>query len=196
MPVGITVNMSAHIPASDNQLDVAAARREDGLLNRLYLDPLFKGEYPSDVVQFLAARGAAFDAVEAGDLAAISQPVDFLGVNYYNTSVVADGGRLQEAREAGYWVPRGSQVSPLGTASVGRPDVERTAANWEVDPQGLTAVLVRVHDEYTKVPLYVTENGCAQHDYVDPDGAVHDRARDPLPGCAPEGGERCHRPWC
>ena len=177
VPVGITVNMSAHIPASDNQLDVAAARREDGLLNRLYLDPLFKGEYPSDVVQFLAARGAAFDAVEAGDLAAISQPVDFLGVNYYNTSVVADGGRLQEAREAGYWVPRGSHVSPLGTASVGRPDVERTAANWEVDPQGLTTVLVRVHDEYTKVPLYVTENGCAQHDYVDPDGAVHDRAR-------------------
>ena len=57
------------------------------------------------------------------------------------------------------------------------PDVERTAANWEVDPQGLTGVLVRVRDEYTKVPLYVTENGCAQHDYVGPDGAVHDRAR-------------------
>jgi beta-glucosidase len=176
-PVGITLNLAPKIPASESELDVAAARREDGALNRLYLDPLFKGEYPADVVEFAAANGAAFDAVEPGDLAAISQPLDFLGINYYFSSVVADEARLQQAREAGYWVPPRSQFHGFGSVSVGRPELERTAANWEVDPQGLTDLLVRLRDEYTKIPLYVTENGTAQHDYVGPDGAVHDAAR-------------------
>jgi beta-glucosidase len=37
--------------------------------------------------------------------------------------------------------------------------------------------LVRVPDEYTPLPLYITENGAAEPDYVGPDGAVHDPAR-------------------
>ncbi len=177
VPLGITLNLGPKIPASDDALDVAAARIEDGALNRLYLDPLFKGQYPADVVQLAADNGAPFDAVEEGDLAAISQPIDFLGINYYFTTVVLDEGRLQQAREAGYWVPPGGKGPRYGTLSVGRPELETTAANWEVDPQGLTDLLVRVRDEYTKIPLYITENGSAQHDYVGPDGSVHDGAR-------------------
>ena len=98
-------------------------------------------------------------------------------MNYYNTMVVADPGRLREAREAGYFAPPAERASPLETVVVGRPGFERTAANWEVDPQGLTDSLVRVRDEYTKIPLYVTENGAAEHDYIGPDGLVHDSAR-------------------
>jgi beta-glucosidase len=176
-PVGITLNLGGRIPASDHELDVAAARREDGLFNRLYLDPLFRGQYPEDVVELAADRGAPFDVVEAGDLAAISQPLDFLGINYYNTDVVAAPARLREAREAGFAVPPGGHPSSLGSVTVGRPALERTAANWEVDPAGLTDMLVRVRDEYTQIPLYVTENGSAEHDYVGPDGVVHDAAR-------------------
>jgi beta-glucosidase len=177
VPIGITLNLGPKIPASDNELDIAAAAREDGLLNRLFLGPLFKGEYPQDMLEFAAARGVHFDAIEAGDLAAISQPVDFLGVNYYNTSVIADPGRLKEAREAGYIAPPTEHASALETVVVGRPGFERTAADWEVEPQGLTDSLVRVRDEYTKIPLYVTENGAAEHDYIGPDGLVHDLAR-------------------
>jgi beta-glucosidase len=176
-PVGITLNLAGKIPASAHELDIAAARREDGILNRLYLDPLFKGQYPEDVVQLAAAHGAPFDAVEPGDLAAISQPVDFLGVNYYNTNVVADPRRLGEAGEAGFLVPPSGRASQLDTVTVGRPALERTAAGWEVDPAGLTDILVRVREEYTRIPLYVTENGAAEHDYAGPDGAVHDPAR-------------------
>ena len=58
VPVGITLNLGPKIPASDDALDVAAARIEDGALNRLYLDPLFKGQYPADVVQLAADNGA------------------------------------------------------------------------------------------------------------------------------------------
>ncbi len=179
-PVGITLNLGPQIPGSSHELDVAAARRADGALNRMYLGPLFKGEYPEDVVELLARYTPGFDVVEPGDLAAISQPVDFLGVNYYRTDVAVDPGRLAEARSAGYCVgPQGAEdpPDPFRAVIVGRPELARTAADWEVDPGGLTDVLVRVRDEYTSVPIYVTENGAAQHDYVGPDGALRDLGR-------------------
>ena len=178
-PVGITLNLSTSIPASDHELDVAAARVADAGLNRTYLGPLFKGMYPDEIVQLGARWGADLDAVvEPGDLEAISRPVDFLGVNYYNTSVVADVGRTEEARRSGYVVGSPGQAGAiLGLVQVGRPELERTATGWEIDPQGLTGVLVRVRDEYTSAPLYITENGAAQHDYRGPDGAVHDPGR-------------------
>lgn len=176
-PVGITLNLAGMIPASDHPLDVAAARREDGALNRLYLGPLFKGTYPEDMVALAAVRGDVFDVVEPGDLAVISQPIDFLGINYYFTNVVADPGRLDEARQAGFSVPPGAGGGPVGSVHVGRPELPRTAAGWEVDPGGLTDLLVRVRDEFTKIPLYVTENGSAEPDYVGPDGVVHDPGR-------------------
>jgi beta-glucosidase len=174
-PVGITLNLGSKVPASDDELDVAAARRADGNLNRLYLDPLFKGKYPDDLAELVPSRGAGREAVQPGDLASISKPIDFLGVNYYSTSVVADPARLQEAREAGYFVYPTRDRSDR--ADVGRPELERTAADWEVEASGLSEMLVRVRDEYTAIPLYVTENGAAEHDYVGPDGVVHDPPR-------------------
>jgi len=179
-PVGITLNLGEAQPASDHPLDVAAARVADGNLNRMYLEPLFKGAYPDDMIELFAAQGHSMDAVQPGDMEQISRPVDFLGVNYYKTEVVASPQRAEEARRAGFLPPVAEQAaagSILGAVEVGRPEYERTAVNWEVDPAGLTRILVRVRDEYTTVPVYVTENGCAQHDYRGPDGAVHDSSR-------------------
>jgi beta-glucosidase len=179
-PVGITLNLSPSIPASDHDLDVAAARMADGGVNRMYLEPLFKGRYPEDMVELLSNHGASFGVVGPGDMEAISRPVDFLGVNYYMTNVFADAGRLDEARQAGYIVTGalpGDASAVLGLVQVLRPDLERTATGWEIDPKGLTDILVSVRDHYTEVPLYITENGAAQHDYRGPDGAVHDDGR-------------------
>jgi beta-glucosidase len=179
-PVGITLNLAPQIPVSDHELDVAAAKRADGGLNRMYLDPLFRGQYPEDIMEGLSSLGLAMDAVHEGDMALISSPVDFLGVNYYMTWAIASTERLAEARQAGYVAPDSllsSGTAALGLAMIGRPWLERTAAGWEVDPDGLSATLQRVRDEYTKVPLYVTENGVALDDYRGPDGAVHDPGR-------------------
>ncbi|HET9061406.1 MAG TPA: family 1 glycosylhydrolase, partial [Acidimicrobiales bacterium] len=184
-PVGITLNLGYHTPASDHELDVLAARIGDGGLNRLYLDPVFKGSYPDDVFALMGqhAKGGPQSLaalVHDGDLEAISRPVDFLGVNYYSTSVMAHRSRLDEAKRNGYLVPvdeAGDSNSPFGVKQVLRPELERTATGWEVDPGGLTKLLVRLGTEYTKKPIYITENGCAQHDYRGPDGAVHDPRR-------------------
>ena len=48
---------------------------------------------------------------------------------------------------------------------------------WPVEPEGLTEMLVRIKDEYADVPIYVTENGRAVHDYIDPEGGVDDEER-------------------
>lgn len=180
-PVGITLNLGKAVPASDHELDVRAAALAEGNVNRMYLDPLFKGSYPADLLQLFARYKPGLEAaVRPGDMEAINRPVDFLGVNYYMTHVVADGDRLDEARKAGFHVPAavaGGRGRHLPGVNVLRPETVKTATGWEVDPGGLSAVLVSLRDEYTTVPLYITENGAAQHDYVGPDGVVHDPGR-------------------
>jgi beta-glucosidase len=157
---------------SDDAEDRDAARRVDGLCNRLFLDPVLRGRYPDDVRTDLEPiAGDDFNA--HGDAAAIAAPIDFLGVNYYSRHVVraarpdraGAGGRREPA-----WVGAGD-VEKLDT---GRP---KTKMGWEVDSTGLLEMLRRLADEYDAPPLYITENGAAFDDEVTPDGKVHDSDR-------------------
>jgi beta-glucosidase len=169
---GITLNLHPIDSASQDPADVDAARRVDGIQNRIFLDPLMLGQYPDDVLRVLDATGGA-GHVRDGDLAVINAPLDFLGVNYYfrqavrapRTGDVPDASTHQLA-----WV--GSEdVTPIGT---GR---ERTAMGWEVDPTGLRDTLVRLAGDYGSPVLYITENGAAFDDEVTADGEVHDQRR-------------------
>ncbi len=54
---------------------------------------------------------------------------------------------------------------------------QTTAMGWPVEPDGLTEILVRLKDEYTELPIYITESGAAFHDYADPEGGVDDEER-------------------
>ena len=163
---GVTVNLYAVDPASAAPADVAAAAVVDGQHNRLWLDPLLLGTYPDDMLAQAGAACGDLDFIHEGDLARIAQPLDALGVNYYTRHIVA------AAPDA---AP--NPIYPGLSAnfvSAGKPV---TAMGWEIDPAGLREVLVRVHNDYPAVPLYVTENGAAFHDYVTPDGQVHDPER-------------------
>ena len=90
--LGITLNLTVADPADPGSADDRdAARRIDGLHNRIFLDPLFRGEYPADVLDDVAGLG--FDAVvQDGDLAVISAPLDLLGVNYYQGEALTKDG--------------------------------------------------------------------------------------------------------
>ena len=179
-PVGIALNVTPMIPASDHELDIAAAKRADGFQNRLFLDPLFWGTYPADMVEHYSSHKPGLDAVRPGDLEEIRRPMDFLALNYYSTNVMADVARLDAAKQAGFEVappPTSGANADLGAARVGRVYAPHTGARWEVDPSGLTGLLVRISEEYTSLPLYVTENGSAELDYAGPDGQVHDPKR-------------------
>jgi beta-glucosidase len=155
VPVGITNNYGPCHPASQSEADVAAAAFRDALHNRLYTDPVLVGRYPDSLLEL------AGDTVQPGDLAAISAPLDFLGVNYYFPELVqADPSAI------------------FGMAPVPWPDAARTAFDWPVVPAGLTETLTSLKDRYPGLPpVYVTENGAAYDDVVGPDGTVHDKDR-------------------
>jgi beta-glucosidase len=162
---GITLNLSDVLPASSSVADVAAAARVDLFENRVFLSPLFRGAYPEDAYEFWAGV-TDFDFVREGDLEAISQPMDFLGVNFYEQHrVVADPDHLRGSSN----IVRGARKLP--------PMPPVTAGNVSIRPDALYSVLTRVHDEWTELPLWITENGIALHDYVGPDGRCHDPER-------------------
>jgi beta-glucosidase len=111
-----------------------------------------------------------FSFVQDGDLDKISAPLDFLGVNYYMRHTVVDGQKDSELTTA-------MRFSSVGAATILPPGVGTTAMGWPVESDGFTDLLVRLHEEYTQIPLYITENGIAVHDYVDPEGDVDDEER-------------------
>jgi len=154
--VGITLNFSPAYPASDSAEDVAAARRHDGFANRWFLDPVFTGQYPQDMWNIF---GFTMPRVAAGDMEIIRRPIDFLGVNYYSRALVAH-------REGEF----------LNVVKL-HPQGEYTAMDWEVYPQGLTDLLVRLARDYGSPAMYITENGCAYEDVLTPEGKVHDDKR-------------------
>jgi beta-glucosidase len=162
---GITLNVSPTDAASDDPADVDAARRADGLTNRIFLDPLLRGGYPEDVLE--AVRGVTDGGhIRDGDAERIHVALDFLGVNYYYRTVVRAG----TGEEPTPWVGNGD----IERVSRGLPQTEM---GWEIDPHGLYDFLTRVARDYPDVPLYVTENGAAFADEKSADGAVHDPAR-------------------
>jgi beta-glucosidase len=165
--LGVTLNLAPVRPATED--DAEAARRVDGNANRLYLDPIFRGSYPQDMLEHYASE-SDFSFVQDGDLEKISAPLDFLGVNYYMRHTVVDGQRHSELTTA-------MRFASVGAATVLPPGVETTAMGWPVESDGLTELLVRLHEEYTQGPIYITENGRAVYDYVDPEGDVDDVER-------------------
>jgi beta-glucosidase len=165
---GITLNLFPVDPADPgSESDVDAARRIDGLQNRIFLDPVLCGEYPADVLADLAPYGLA-DQVRDGDLAVISAPIDLLGVNYYRAHTVA--GSETPATGPSEWV--GAETVQFRSSGLPRTD-----SGWEVQPPGLVDVLVRLHEDYPRIPLHITENGAAYRDTVDPDGQIRDHQR-------------------
>jgi beta-glucosidase len=170
--IGIVLNTYPVEPASDRPADVDAARRIDGLQNRIFMDPVLRGSYPADVVddvkRFADLSGStATGLVRPGDLDVISQPTDLLGLNYYTSYLVSGGS--ESADRGGLWVG----ASDVVFHDQGLP---RTAMGWEIDPDGLRRSLARVSEDYPGIPLYVTENGAAFPDLLGTDG-VSDRDR-------------------
>jgi beta-glucosidase len=152
--VGITLNLAQIYPATDTPEDEAAAYRRDGEDNRWFLDPIFRGSYPADLLE---RNELVAPHVRDGDLDTASTPIDFLGVNNYSRFIVAAGAD--------------------GPRTVMNPDAQHTDMGWEVYPDGLHDVLVRVARDYDPAAIYITENGAAFPDVRVHDGGVHDVER-------------------
>ncbi|MFJ5778954.1 GH1 family beta-glucosidase [Streptomyces sp. NPDC093094] len=164
--VSLTLNLHAVRPLSPDPADVDAARRIDAVGNRVFLDPVFHGRLPEDLVRDTAAV-TDWSFVEDGDLATASAPIDALGINYYSPTVVGAGSSESPSPWAG--AERHVRFVPAPGP--------RTAMDWPVDADGLHSLLLRLRDELPRVPLIITENGAAYDDYADPSGHVKDPER-------------------
>ena len=162
-PVGITLNLAAVRPVSERAEDLDAARNVDALSNRVFLEPLHHGRYPADLIADTAAM-TDWAFVLDDDLHVIAAPIDIMGVNYYQPTVVRAAAAGEERLPGS---DRATQVPAIGPT---------TAMDWTIDATGLRDVLLRMHHDWPDLPLLVTENGAAFDDVVE-DGAVHDARR-------------------
>ncbi|TKV26411.1 beta-glucosidase [Arthrobacter sp. NamB2] len=181
--LGITLNLTVPDPLDPtSDADRDAARRIDGQFNRIFLDPVLRGEYPEDVLRDVEHLGLT-DHIREGDLDIIGTPIDVLGVNYYHGEAVTKTPSDEAVPQEGH-APLERPVSSPYVAAHGVRSVPRglpvTAMDWEVQPEGLRRLLNRLQDEYTGpagIPIYITENGAAYNDSPDESGFVDDQDR-------------------
>lgn len=179
--IGITLNLSPGYPATDSVQDIKMAIRADGFVNRWFLDPLYKGQYPQDMVALYQSMIGDLDFIRQNDFDLITQPTDFFGINFYRRNMV-----------------KTSSEGLLGYVGVSEK-TPQTKEEWDQYPDVLYDLLMNVRQNYTKLPIYITENGIAMDgefdksdndeafgtimtsydgvDYVSDDGKVHDNAR-------------------
>ncbi|HSK07502.1 MAG TPA: GH1 family beta-glucosidase [Acidimicrobiia bacterium] len=164
--LGIVLNLIPAWPQSDTEDDRAAAEAVDLAQNRLFTDAVFHGTY-SDEARALHEHYGVADHIDVEALVESRQPIDFLGVNYYNINHIEHSpGAESMPAWPGTWDSR-----------MARPPGELTEMNWGVEPEGLTWMLERVAREHPGTPILICENGAAYVDQVGPDGYVDDLAR-------------------
>ncbi|MEL6838330.1 MAG: GH1 family beta-glucosidase [Pseudomonadota bacterium] len=154
---GIVLNFDHTEAKDDSPAAAQAAARTDAIFNRWFIEAIINGAYPAEALEGFAPHMP--DGWE-NDMALISQPMDFLGVNYYTRHKV-------HADESTVWPHIQGEEGPGAKTQMG----------WEIYPDGLYTFLIRLARDYVgDMPIYVTENGMAWDDSVE-NGAVYDPER-------------------
>jgi beta-glucosidase len=155
--IGTANNHAPMWPASESAEDVAAAELFDTVWNRIFADPILLGRYPEGFGELMGTESLD------DDLAAIAEPLDFYGVNYYNPMCVA--APADPASDM-----------PFDQREI--PGYPTTDFGWPVVPDGLRELLVLLRDRYPSLPpIMITENGCSYGMGPDADGVVDDQPR-------------------
>ncbi|MHA6693582.1 GH1 family beta-glucosidase [Homoserinimonas sp. A520] len=165
--IGIANNHTPVWPASDRDDDQYAAALYDTLANRLFIEPLLLGRYPTELEPYLPHNFS-------DNLAQISVPIDWYGINYYNPTSVGAPSATPGAKVDGHEL---DTDLPFSLKEIrGYP---RTDFDWPVVPHAFTEMLVSFKQRYGDAlpPIYITENGAAFNDEPDARGEVSDTRR-------------------
>jgi beta-glucosidase len=158
-PIGITLNLSPVYAETNHIEDKLAANNLDGYVNRWYLDAVFKGSYPKDMMNLFSKYVHSYEFISDGDMETISYPCDFFGINYYNRQLVKYSAASDFLYKDAY------------------SDYEKTGMGWDISPKEFKELIYRLRDEYTDLPIYITENGSAFDDELREDGTIQDEGR-------------------
>jgi beta-glucosidase len=132
--IGPCVALTPCYPSDDTAAAAAQTQAADAWQNTVYLDPILRGRYPDLVTKFKPGVREGLRSVQRdGDLTISTQPVDFIGINYYSPTVVDRSGK-----HLVYW--------------------PQSVSGQQIYPDGLYDIATRVHRDY-QLPLIVTETG-------------------------------------
>ncbi|MDO4306584.1 MAG: GH1 family beta-glucosidase [Eubacteriales bacterium] len=159
--IGIALNLMGRLPLTQDEKNLAAAKRADGYLNRWFIEPIVKGEYPKDMIELYRSKGVVLPEFRKEDLALISQKLDFIALNYYND----------------FWVKEDKSRWPLEFVIENPPHMPETDRSWPITEEGFTNMLLRMKNEYGVDNIFISENGASYHDVVNMEGKVVDNAR-------------------
>jgi len=159
--IGITLDYSYNIPETQSRADIDAASRLNEKHHPWFADPIFFGKYPEKIWNWYKSKGIVMPKIKVGDMQIINSPVDYLGLNYYNTDTVTHNA-------AGWW--------PYETNTLKNKRSQFQC--FEMQPEGLFAVLKNLHTRYQGIDIVITENGYNDdNDAVDFHGEVIDNQR-------------------
>ena len=172
--LGIVLNLAPVYLEGDTPADHPAhtsVALHDAILNGLWTEPLLRSRYPDLLLQL---GDMVTENIHDGDLAIIVEPIDWMGINYYQDIrfVAADVAPTANPMTP----PRNDLPGTVGVAPA--PTVGNvTSFGWSTTPDGLRSLLVSLDEEYDNLPpIFITENGCA-YDYPVEDGVVNDTLR-------------------
>jgi beta-glucosidase len=158
--IGISLDFWPAVPLTDSEADREAVDRWDASRNRWFLEPVLRGEYPAELVEWFESKLGPLELGPPTDLGIVSEPIDFLGVNYYSRAVVGE-----DSRDGPLCLRQATPTPPT------------TGMGWAVAPDALHDLLVRLKHEYGDIPIAITENGSAYDDPIPTNGLVEDPER-------------------
>lgn len=164
--LGIVLNLIPAWPDRDTPEDRAAAAGVDAVHNGLFLGAVMEGVYPDEILSYHRRHGLD-DRIDLQLLKDAVEPIDYLGVNYYN---------INHIRHVPGANPMPAWPGPY-EAGFARPPGELTEMGWGVEPEGLVWMLNRVNERYPGIPMMIMENGAAYPDVMGPDGEIEDTKR-------------------
>ena len=160
--IGTAFNMSPCQPDGDSEQDAAAAERWHALVNLWFLETALRGRYPE---AFVDGPPLERMGVREGDMERVKAPLDFLGINLYSRTFV------KHATDDAWG------VGAIASRPMGGDDGPKTDFGWEVWPDALYEMLMRVTRDFDSPAIEITENGCSYGDAPDAQGVVHDTRR-------------------
>jgi beta-galactosidase len=168
---GIVLNMSRIHPATVSAADAKAATLADGIVNRWFSDAVLHGRFPEDIRELYGRQGLLPRGLEETAALLKSAPPDFLGVNYYYPHYASAHAPQTRFHLNTSGRPEEDCEFAIGGLFrfVKNPRGKFTAWGWEIDPDGLFDLIMRVHESRPGLPVYVTENGIGRVESLEND---------------------------
>ena len=163
--VGTAFSMSPCEPATDSEADKVAAERAHAMTNLWFLEPALNGRYP-EALTFLPETVMG---IKTQDIESMRAPLDFIGINLYYRTIASAPSFLARVDAPRAWLFPVNMTGGIQGANAGN--------GWEVWPQALYDMVMRLNRDYNRPAIEITESGCAYPDVVDAAGAIHDTHR-------------------